>query len=203
MKPSTSAILAQQVNVGIGSAGEGFLMTVSPTTFSVGAGSSVSVAVTILDLNNFNLPVTLGCSGLPAEATCTFSTPVIVAPAAHNAADYHRQRAPQLWLEHALLCRRFGKHGATHPCDGSLRLLRPSSPHPQRHSARGDSLPSAGDQWLRWQLHRSWGEARHLHLHGHRNDGWRCSCNGSGSCGRCRTIPGTSQSQTMIMTVTI
>jgi len=80
MAPSTSAILAQQVNVGIGSAGEGFLMTVSPTTFSVGAGSSVSVAVTILDLNNFNLPVTLGCSGLPAEATCTFSTPTIVAP---------------------------------------------------------------------------------------------------------------------------
>jgi hypothetical protein len=80
MAPSTSAILAQQVNVGIDSAGEGFLMTVSPTTISVGVGSSVSVAVTILDLNNFNLPVTLGCSGLPAEATCTFSTPVITAP---------------------------------------------------------------------------------------------------------------------------
>ncbi len=80
MAPSTSAILVQQVNVGIGSAGQGFLMTVSPTTFSVGAGSSVSVAVTILDLNNFNLPVALGCSGLPTEATCTFSTPTIVAP---------------------------------------------------------------------------------------------------------------------------
>jgi hypothetical protein len=78
--PSTSAVLGQQVNTGIASAAQGFLMTVSPTTFSVGAGSSTTVAVTILDLNNFNFPVTLGCSGLPAEATCTFSSSVISAP---------------------------------------------------------------------------------------------------------------------------
>ena len=77
--PSTSAILAQQVNVGIASAGTGFLMSVSPTTFSVGVGSSVSVVVSILELNNFNTPVTLSCGGLPAEATCTFSQSTIPA----------------------------------------------------------------------------------------------------------------------------
>ena len=77
--PSTSAVLAQQVNASLTSAGSGFLMTVSPTTFSVGAGGSTSVAVTILELNNFNQPVQLSCSGLPAEATCTFATSLIPA----------------------------------------------------------------------------------------------------------------------------
>lgn len=78
-KPSTSVILAQQVNLGIASAGTGFLMSVSPTTFSVGVGSSVSVGVTILELNNFNTPVSLSCIGLPAEATCTFAQSTIPA----------------------------------------------------------------------------------------------------------------------------
>jgi len=78
--PSTSAILAQQVNTGIASAGTGFLMSVSPTAFSVAVGTSATVGVTILDLNSFNMPVSLSCSGLPAEATCTFTQPTIAAP---------------------------------------------------------------------------------------------------------------------------
>jgi len=79
MAPSTSAAVAQQVNTSLASAGTGFLMSVSPTTFSVGLGSSTSVVVSILELNNFNQPVTLSCSGLPAEATCIFATPTIPA----------------------------------------------------------------------------------------------------------------------------
>jgi len=79
MAPSTSAAVAQQVNTSLASAGTGFLMSVSPTTFSVGLGSSTSVVVSILELNNFNQPVTLSCSGLPAEATCIFAAPTIAA----------------------------------------------------------------------------------------------------------------------------
>ena len=79
MAPSTSAAVPQQVNSSLDSAGTGFLMTVSPTTFSNVIGGSTGVAVSILELNNFNTPVTLSCSGLPAEATCTFATPTIPA----------------------------------------------------------------------------------------------------------------------------
>ena len=93
--PSTSVVVAQQVNSSVTSAGNGFMMTVTPTTFSVGSGSSLSVGITILELNNFNQPVQLSCSGLPSEATCTFltslmpasggTTQMIVTPAApHN-----------------------------------------------------------------------------------------------------------------------
>jgi hypothetical protein len=79
MAVSTSVVLAQQVNTSLASAGTGFIMTVSPSTFSVGVGSSVSVGVTILELNGFNQPVKLSCAGLPAEATCTFATSTIPA----------------------------------------------------------------------------------------------------------------------------
>jgi len=79
MAPSTSVAVPQQVNTSLASAGTGFLMSVSPTVFSVGLGSSTSVVVSILELNNFNQPVTLSCSGLPAEATCIFATPTIPA----------------------------------------------------------------------------------------------------------------------------
>ena len=76
---STSVILAQVVTTSLASAGEGFIMTVTPTTFSVGAGSSINLGVTVLEFNNFNTPVNLACSGLPAEATCTFGTTTIPA----------------------------------------------------------------------------------------------------------------------------
>jgi len=79
MAPSTSAAVPQQVNSSLASAGTGFLMSVSPTAFSVGLGSSTSVVVSILELNNFNQAVSLSCIGLPAEATCIFATPTIPA----------------------------------------------------------------------------------------------------------------------------
>lgn len=76
---STSPIVAQLVNTSLISAGTGFLLTVTPTTFSVGAGSSVALSVEVTELNNFNTPVNLSCSGLPSEATCTFASSTIPA----------------------------------------------------------------------------------------------------------------------------
>jgi hypothetical protein len=74
---SVSAVLSQVVTQPLSSAGDGFLLTVTPTTFSVGAGSSVSASVSILDLNNFSQPVQLACAGLPSETTCTFDQPLM------------------------------------------------------------------------------------------------------------------------------
>ena len=76
---SVSAPLIQIVNTSLISAGTGFLMQVSPTTFTVGAGSSVVLSVLITELNDFQQPVNLTCAGLPAEATCTFGTAQIPA----------------------------------------------------------------------------------------------------------------------------
>jgi hypothetical protein len=76
---STSPVVAQLVNTSLISAGTGFILTVTPTTFSVGAGSSVALSVEVTELNNFNTPVNLSCSGLPSEATCTFALSTIPA----------------------------------------------------------------------------------------------------------------------------
>ena len=76
---SISPALMQQVNTGLASAGTGFVMTVTPTVVSVGAGNTTSVSVTITDLNNFSQPVQLSCSGLPNEASCTFAMSLIPA----------------------------------------------------------------------------------------------------------------------------
>jgi len=76
---STSPVVAQLVNTSLISAGTGFILTVTPTTFSVGAGSSIALSVAVTELNNFNTPVNLSCSGLPSEATCTFATSTIPA----------------------------------------------------------------------------------------------------------------------------
>jgi hypothetical protein len=67
---STSTILPQVVLAAEASALPGFQMTVTPTTFQVGAGSTFVIAVSVLEFSNFNLPITLTCDGLPAEATC-------------------------------------------------------------------------------------------------------------------------------------
>jgi len=40
-------------------------------------GSSTAVSVTVTDLNGFNQPVQLSCSGLPTDAACGFGTSLI------------------------------------------------------------------------------------------------------------------------------
>jgi MYXO-CTERM domain-containing protein len=74
---SVSAAVMQQVNTSVISAGVGFVMTVTPTTLSTGIGVSAALSVTITDLNGFNQPVQLACSGLPNETTCAFAQSMI------------------------------------------------------------------------------------------------------------------------------
>jgi subtilase family serine protease len=55
-----------------------FLTSATPLTpASVSAGNSVTSTVTITPQNGFNGTVTLGCTGLPPGATCTFNPPTI------------------------------------------------------------------------------------------------------------------------------
>jgi hypothetical protein len=52
---------------------------VVPTNITVPVGSSVSVAVTVIELNNFQQPVQLSCTGLPTEGVCSFVQSLIPA----------------------------------------------------------------------------------------------------------------------------
>jgi len=69
---SVSAPYSQVVTQPLTSAGTGFILQVDPTTLTVGVGTSISVNVTVIELNNFQQPVQLSCAGLPSEATCNF-----------------------------------------------------------------------------------------------------------------------------------
>ena len=50
-----------------------FTVKVSPTTLTIVAGQSGTATFTVTPENGFNSPVTLSCSGLPSEATCSFN----------------------------------------------------------------------------------------------------------------------------------
>lgn len=92
MATSTSAVLTQLVEQSLTLAPNSFLLLVTPTTVPVYVGSSAVVTVQIVDLTNFNQPVSLSCGGLPSEATCHFAettvpagggtTQLLVSPAA-------------------------------------------------------------------------------------------------------------------------
>ena len=55
----------------------GFTVAATPTTLSTAVGGFVSSVVTVTPVNGFNAYVSLSCSGLPINTTCTF-TPVNV-----------------------------------------------------------------------------------------------------------------------------
>jgi len=76
---SVSAQYIQVVTDPITSAGTGFILQVTPTTVSVPVGSSVIVNVTVIELNNFQQPVQLSCTGMPSEGTCNFAQSLIPA----------------------------------------------------------------------------------------------------------------------------
>jgi hypothetical protein len=63
-----------QANV---STAAGFTVAAAPTSLSTPIGGFVSSNVTVTPVNGFNAYVTLSCSGLPLNTTCTF-TPVNV-----------------------------------------------------------------------------------------------------------------------------
>jgi hypothetical protein len=57
-----------------------FSLSTNTTSFALNRGGSISIPVTITpSMSNYNPTVTLGCYGLPSEATCTF-TPSKLAP---------------------------------------------------------------------------------------------------------------------------
>jgi len=57
----------------------GFSLSVSPASLSLSPGSSGTATVSISPSSGFNQQVTLSCSGLPSESTCSFS-PATVTP---------------------------------------------------------------------------------------------------------------------------
>jgi hypothetical protein len=64
---STSAVLNETINAG------DFSIAVKPGAASVYTGKAASVQLGITPLQGFNQPLALTCSGLPVNATCTFS----------------------------------------------------------------------------------------------------------------------------------
>jgi Bacterial Ig-like domain (group 3) len=62
----------------------GFTVAATPTSLSTAVGGFVSSIVTVTPVNGFNAYVTLSCSGLPINTTCTF-TPVNVLAACTTA----------------------------------------------------------------------------------------------------------------------
>jgi chitobiase/beta-hexosaminidase-like protein len=50
-----------------------FKVVVSPTTLTIAAGQSGTATFTVTPVNGFNSQVSFACTGLPAEAACTFN----------------------------------------------------------------------------------------------------------------------------------
>jgi hypothetical protein len=71
---STSNAELVQANV---STAAGFTVAATPTSLSTAVGGFVNSNVTVTPVNGFNAYVTLSCSGLPINTTCSF-TPVNV-----------------------------------------------------------------------------------------------------------------------------
>ena len=55
-----------------------FTFTVPPTSISVNSGSQATTTLTITPQYGFNAAVTFACSGLPANATCSFNPATII-----------------------------------------------------------------------------------------------------------------------------
>ncbi len=79
---STSPPVSQVVNAA--SAGD-FSVSIAPTSLTVKQGSSGTVAVSIAPLKGSTETVTLGCSQLPANATCSFASPTVTLDGTHTA----------------------------------------------------------------------------------------------------------------------
>lgn len=77
---STSTVLSLTVNA------SGFTVALAPTSLTVTAGSSGNTTVTITPVGGFNAQITFSCSGLPAQATCSFSPGTITPNGNNNAA---------------------------------------------------------------------------------------------------------------------
>jgi len=72
---STSAILTEQINPLI----PRFVITVTPNPIAIVVNTSGTVTVTVTELDGFNQPVQLSCTGLPVETNCIFAQTLIPA----------------------------------------------------------------------------------------------------------------------------
>ena len=70
---SYAGSVADQVTITAGPSTT-FTMTADPSTMSMASGSHTTINLTMTSVKNFADMITLGCLGLPADATCTFST---------------------------------------------------------------------------------------------------------------------------------
>ena len=67
LSTSTSAVFQETIVAG------DFSIAATPSASSLYTGQKAAVQVSLTTLNGFNLPLAFSCSGLPANATCTFS----------------------------------------------------------------------------------------------------------------------------------
>ena len=71
---STSSALTETIT-SVVPPSAGFTITAKSTSLSIQQGSSGTVQLTLTALNGFSEAVTLSCSGLPADSTCTVPSP--------------------------------------------------------------------------------------------------------------------------------
>jgi hypothetical protein len=76
---SVSAVLTQVVEYPLTALPPGFTLTVTPNPVSVPIGGSATLLVTVTPISGFNAPVSLSCSSLPYETTCSFGASTILA----------------------------------------------------------------------------------------------------------------------------
>jgi hypothetical protein len=76
---SVSPVYIQQVNYPLMQAPPGYRITVTPSPVVMGVGQTVDLTVTVAAVSGFSQAVTLSCSDLPTESTCTFGETVIPA----------------------------------------------------------------------------------------------------------------------------
>ena len=57
-----------------------YIITTTPTSLTIPRGSTRQLTVTVTQVNNYAGSVTMGCSGLPAGVTCSFSPSTITIP---------------------------------------------------------------------------------------------------------------------------
>jgi predicted outer membrane repeat protein len=65
-------------------AAQSFSLTFNPTAITIKQGMSGTVQFTVKSINGFNQPISLSCSGLPADAVCTFPQSVTPSAAGTN-----------------------------------------------------------------------------------------------------------------------
>ncbi len=70
---SGSTSSAVSLSVAVPAAPASFTVSANPTTLSVTPGQSGSTTLKVTPTNGFNQAVSFSCSGLPSEATCSFS----------------------------------------------------------------------------------------------------------------------------------